>query len=251
MEVACSSDEKYIAVGGDIWDLASGERLTNMEQTMGEKTSCWASSAAFSPGENTLATGCFEGQLNLWSVPDGELIKSFGGYSSWVNELAYSPDGEHLAAIYNVPDYLVQVWNRPKGTGSFTLTGGHFTRVAYSADGHTLATVLANQEYDQYGQPAGFVQLWSASDGTELARLEVEDAVSIAFSPDSRILATGSLDGTLRLREIAGNRMLMETSGQHYRQIERLVFTPDGINLISGSQDGTIVRWGIPDPSSP
>jgi WD40 repeat protein len=251
VEVACSSDENYIAVGGDIWDLASGERLTKLEQTIGEKTSCWASSAAFSPGENTLATGCFDGQLDLWSVPDGALITSFGGYSSWVNELAYSPDGERLAAIYNVPDYLVQVWKLPEGTDSFTLTGGHFTRVAYSADGRILATVMANPDYDQYGQPAGFVQLWSASDGTELARLEIEDAVSIAFSPDSRILATGSLDGTLRLWEIAASRMLMEASGQHYRQIERLVFTPDGTNLVSGSQDGTIIRWGIPDPSSP
>jgi WD40 repeat protein len=249
VEVAYSSDEKYIVVGGDIWNLASGDRLTRMEQAIGDKTSCWASSVAFSPGENTLATGCFEGQLDLWSVPDGALRKSFGGYSSWVNELAYSPDGEHLAAIYNVPDYLVQVWQLPEGAASFKLTGGHFTRVAYSADGRTLATVMANPEYDQYGWPAGFVQLWSASDGAEIARLEVEDAVSIAFSLDSKILATGSFDGTLRMWETAGGRMLLEASG-HYQQIERLVFTPDGTSLVSGSQDGTILRWGIPDLSS-
>jgi WD40 repeat protein len=251
VEVAYSLDEKYIAVGGDIWDLAAGSRLTRTEQAIGEKTSCWASSVAFSPRENTLATGCFEGQLDLWSVPDGTLRESFGGYSSWVNELAYSPDGEHLAAIYNVPDYLVQVWQLPEGAASFTLTGGHFTRVAYSADGRILATVMANPEYDQYGWPAGFVQLWSATDGAELARLEIEDAVSIAFSPDGQILATGSLDGTLRLWDIAGGRMLLEASGQHYQQIERLVFTPDGASLVSGSQDGTILRWGIPGLSSP
>jgi len=245
VEVAYSPTERYIAVGGDLWDLAAGEQMTGTEQAIGAVTSCWSSDVAFSPQGDILATGCFDGQLDLWHIPDGALIKRIGGYSSWVNQLAYSPDGNHLAAIYSVPDYLVQVWQLPEGTASFTLNGGHFTRVAYSADGSTLATVMANPEYDQYGWQAGFVQLWSASDGQELARLEVEDVVSIAFSPDSRILATGSLDGTLRLWEIAELRLLMETNG-HYALIQRLVFTPDGTGLVSGSLDGTILRWGIP-----
>jgi WD40 repeat protein len=250
VEVAYNPDEKYIAVGGDLWDLTTGKRMTGMEQTIGEKTSCWPSSVAFSPEGNTLSTGCFEGQLDLWSVPEGVLLKRIGGYSSWVNGLAYSQDGGYLAVIYGVPDYLVQVWQLPEGKPSFTLTGGHFTRVTYSVDGRILATVAAIDEHEQFGGPAGIVQLWSASNGEEIAQLEVEDAVSIAFSPDSQILATGSLDGTLRLWEIVGGNLLLEASG-HYEQIQCLVFTPDGTHLISGSLDGTIALWGIPDPSSP
>jgi len=245
VEVAYSPDEKYIAVGGDLWDLATGAQLTGVEQAIGEKTSCWPISVAFSPEENSLATGCFEGQLDLWSVPDGELLRRIGGYSSWVEDLAYSPDGEYLAVAYGVPDYLVQVWQLLEGKPSFKMTGGHFTQVAYSADGRTLATVVANEEYDQYGWLGGIVQLWSASNGKELAQLDLEDAVCIAFSPDGRILATGSLDGTLRLWEIAEGRLLMEANG-HYAQIQRLAFTPDGTHLVSGSLDRTILRWGIP-----
>jgi WD40 repeat protein len=250
VQVSFSPDERYIAVGSNLWDLEASTQLTETEQTIGAVNSCWSSSVAFSPQENTLATGCFYGQLDLFHIPEGSHVTRLGGYDSWVNELAYSPNGTQLAAIYNDPDFLVQNWELPEGTASFTLTGGHFTRVAYSPDGHTLATVMANPEYDHYGWAAGFVQLWSAKDGEELARLEIEDAVSIAFSPDSLILATGSLDGTLRLWEVAGGRMLLEASG-HYGQVERLVFTPDGTSVVSGSQDGTIIRWGIPGPSSP
>ena len=246
VEVAFSPDEKFIAVGGDLWDLATGERLTGMEQAIALKTSCWPSSVAFSPDGKALATGCYEGQLDLWSFPGGALLKSIGDYSSWVNGLAYSPDGEHLAAIYSDPDYLVQVWQLPEGTPSFKLTGGHFTRVSYSADGLIMATVAAKVEYDQYGWPAGIVQLWNASDGKEMAQLKVDDAISIAFSPDSRILATGSLDGTLRLWEVAGGGLLMEAARRHYQQVQNLAFTPDGRGLISGSLDGTILWWGIP-----
>lgn len=250
VELAYSPDGEYLAVGGDLWDLGTGESLTEMEQAIGAKTSCWSSSVAFAPQGDTLATGCFEGQLDLWSVPDGAHLRRVGGYSSWVTDLAYSPDGDYLAAVYSVPDYLVQVWQLPEGTASFTLTGGRFTRVAYSADGRTLATVAANQEYDQYGWPAGFVQLWNASSGEEIARLDVQDAVSIAFSADNRLLATGSLDGTLRLWEMAGGRLLMEARG-HYNSLQRLAFTPDGTRLVAGSPDGTISLWGIPAPSSP
>lgn len=134
----------------------------------------------------------------------------------------------------------MQVWQLPDGKAAFALTGGHFTRVAYSPDGSTLATVMANPEYDQYGWPADFVQLWSASDGKELAHLEVDDAVSIAFSPDSRILAMSSFDGTLRMWDLAGGNLLFETDA-HYDSIQRLAFIPDGTRLITGSLDGTIL----------
>lgn len=250
VEIAYSPDEKYLAVGGDLWDLVASKQLIDVEQAIGEKTSCWPSHVAFSPQDNTLVTGCFDGQLDVWQVPGGALIKSINGYSSWVNEVVFSPEGERLASIYNVPDYLVQVWEMPEGIPIYKLTGGHFTRVTYSPDGLLLATVLANEEYDQYGWPAGFVQLWNAKDGKEHSQLEVEDVVSIAFSPDSKILATGSLDGTLRLWEVAGGSLLLETK-EHFRQIQRLAFTPDGTNLLTSSQDGTSIRWGIPTEAPP
>jgi WD40 repeat protein len=245
VSVAYSPDGKYLAVGDDIWILEHGASTGNVLLV---DTPCWANHVAFAPQDYTLATGCFDGQLDLWQIPKGTLVNSLGDYSGWVNEMAFSPSGENLAVIYNVPDYLVQVWQLPKGELLFAITGGHFTRVAYSPDGLILATILANQEYDQYGWPAGFVQLWEASSGEEIQQLAVEDSVSIAFSTDGQVLATGSLDGTLRLWEVSTGRLLLETSG-HYQRVQRLVFTPDGTSLISGSLDGTIIRWGIPTRS--
>jgi len=215
------------------------------EQAITAVTSCLSTGVGFSPNGETLATGCFYGQLDLWRMPDGELIKRFGDYGGWVYELVYSPDGNDLAALYGIPDDLVQVWHLPDGKPMTTLTGTNFTRVAYSADGFMLATVAAKPEYYQYGHPAGFVQIWKASNGEELAKLDVDDAVSLAFSPDNRILSTGSLDGTLRLWDIVENRLLMESEG-HFDSIQRLVFTTDGSYLVSGSLDGTVLLWGIP-----
>jgi WD40 repeat protein len=250
IELAYSPDGGILAMGGDLWGLATGERMTAVEQAISAKTSCWSSDVAFAPKGFTLATGCFDGQLDLWAMPEGVHAKRIAGYTSWVEGLAYSPNGDRLAAIYGVPDYLVQVWQLPEGKPAFTLEGGHFTRVTYSPDGRTLATVRADPEYDQYGWPAGLVEMWGAAHGELIKQMDVGDAVSIAFSPDGRLLASGSLDGTLRLWQVEDGKLLMETKA-HYASIERLAFTPDGSRLACGSYDGTISVWGIPDASAP
>jgi WD40 repeat protein len=245
--IAFSPDGKLLAVRGDLWDLATGQRREAMEKAVADRTSCWSSAAAFSPDGEVLATGCFEGQLDLWSVRQGQWLRRIGDYSGWVDYLAFAPHGGALAAVYGVPDYRVQVWNLPEGQPVFHLSGEHFTRAVYSPAGDMLATVAANQEYEQYGWPAGFVELWEVPTGDKRTRLNVQDAVSLAFSTDGRILATGSLDGTLRLWETAGGRLLL-AARQHYDSIHDLAFTSDGARLLSGSQDGTIFTWEIPVP---
>ncbi len=98
LAMAYSPKGDFLAVRGDLWDLDTGEELIELEHAITAVTSCWATGVAFAPQKNNLATGCFEGKLDLWSVPDGVLLKRIGRYGSWVDELAYSPDGERLAA---------------------------------------------------------------------------------------------------------------------------------------------------------
>lgn len=245
MAVAISQDGQFLAVRSEVWNTRDGMHLAGLESAIVEKTSCWPLSVAFSTVEDTLATGCYGEQPDLWKVPEGKWLKRMGNYSSWVEWMAYSPDGGHIAAVYGDPDYLVQTWQVAEGKPGVKLEGGHFTRVVYSSDGSMLATILAKKEYDQYGWPAGGVQLWDAETGEHLADLQVEDAVSLAFSPDNQILATGSLDGMLRLWDVSEGRLLVETKG-HFNFIQEILFTPTGLNLLTGSNDGSILIWGIP-----
>lgn len=244
-EVDFSPDSAYLAVGGDLWDISNGTRLTRPEQAISDKTSCWASSVAFAPQGGLLATGCFEGQLDLWSFPTAAIIKQFNCCSGWVNALAFSPVGSRLAAAYGAPEALIHIWELDQHVPSLTLAGGPFTRTVFSPDGSLLAAIAANPKFEQYGQPAGFVKLWDAYLGTETARFDLSDAVSLAFSPSGELLATGSVDGTLRVWEISTGSVLFEAFG-HRQSIERLAFTPGGERLVSGSLDGLIAVWGLP-----
>jgi len=64
----------------------------------------------------------------------------------------------------------------------------------------------------------------------------------IAWSPDGRVLASGSKDRTIRLRN-EDTLKLRRTLIGHSHWIFSVAWSPDGQTLVSGSADGTIRLW--------
>src|SRR5262249_820031 len=128
--------------------------------------------------------------VRLWDVKTGETKAILQGHTSFVNSVAFSPDGLTLAS--GSKDATVRLWDVKTGQTKATLSGlvPCFFSVAFSPDGLILAS--------SYGSE---VQLWDAKTGlintalpghTDLVR-------AVAFSPDGRTLASGSSDMTVRL----------------------------------------------------
>lgn len=68
----------------------------------------------------------------------------------------------------------------------------------------------------------------------------------VAFSPDSRILASGSNDGTIILWEV-NTRQVLHTLRlpKSKKSLYSLAFSPDSHILASGSKDGTVKLWDV------
>ena len=70
------------------------------------------------------------------------------------------------------------------------------------------------------------------------------DVTSVSFSPDSKILASASLDGTVKLWDVNSGREIYTFKG-HTKGIASISFSPDGKTLASASYDKTIKLWDI------
>jgi WD40 repeat protein len=72
--------------------------------------------------------------------------------------------------------------------------------------------------------------------------------ITIAFSPDGKVIASGSSDNTIILWDVSNpytpTRIGKALIG-HNNRLTSIDFSRDGRLLASGSEDGTIILWDI------
>ena len=132
-----------------------------------------------------------------------------GPVPSGLKCLAFSPDGRTVAA--GAMDRSVYLWEAITGRKRATLKGEDIvTSLTYSPDGKVLAAASNSNYYNlgltddgifpEEGKPRPpRVRLWDAAAEKEMTPLEGHGGsiTSLSFSPDGKLLATGSNDTTV------------------------------------------------------
>src|SRR5436190_858407 len=71
-----------------------------------------------------------------------------------------------------------------------------------------------------------------------------ESVNAVAFSPDGKLLASGSADDTVKLWEVPSGKHLATLKG-HEDSVNGVAISPDGKWLASASSDDTVILWDI------
>ena len=145
----------------------------------------YLSELVFAPDSSLLAVG-LEKDVILLSIPDMNIV----GQQTTENEitgLAFGPDGKAIAIATESAQVLL--WNFERGTLERLDTQAEKNRTpTFSADGRLLAIVV----------PDG-IQLRDVSARQLLRTLEAPGVVSLAFSPDQKLLVAGAEEDVIYL----------------------------------------------------
>jgi len=95
-----------------------------------------------------------------------------------------------------------------------------------------------------FGLSDNTVRLWSVDEKKEIVALtgHTSDVSSVAFSPDGRVIASGSRE--LKVWSIAG-RAEIATLKLDNNYIHSLAFSPDGSLIVTGTNNGEVLIWDM------
>jgi len=240
--LAFSPDDKLIASSATdntirLWDVATGTTI----RTLTGHTD-WVLPVAFSPDGKLLASGSRDKTIRLWDVATGTEVRILTN-SIFTVTLDFTPDGKLLASgsCSQTQDRFcvqaeVQLWDVVTGAQVRTIHSrmAGVNSVAFSPDGKLLASgscaIPADQPYCDHGE----IKLWDVVTGAEVRSLssnpgEKEVAASLSFSPNGKILASGTpfAGGKIELWDTATGRLL-RVIGIYMQVYLSVIFSPDG-----------------------
>ena len=180
------------------------------------------------------------GEVSVWNVADGSLLKRFEGHKDAIYALAISADGKILAT--GSYDQKIILWNAADATPLRTLDGhnGAVFDLAFRPDGKVLASASADRT----------IKLWDVATGKRLdTRSEpTREQQTLAFNADGTKLYAGGADNRVRVWKISkeateGSNSLLLAQFAHEGSILRLVLSPDGKTLLTTADDKTAKVW--------
>jgi WD40 repeat protein/serine/threonine protein kinase/tetratricopeptide (TPR) repeat protein len=273
MDVTFSPDGRFVATGSrdwtaQLWETETGKKHGEPLQHKGRVIA-----VECSPNGKLLATGSSDQTVRLWEVIDGQAYGQPLYHPGIVEGVAFSPDGNLLAASAE----QVRIWRTYQPIRTEVVPyEGRASNVVFGPDGNPLASWAGKIIYlrdSATGQTEEILSeksvhcLACSPDGKLLAvgshdyRARIFEVAtrqwlhtfncgagvrSVAFGPDSKVLATGTDDGMVQQWNlITGLQYGLPL--QHGAVVWALAYSPEG-NLLataSGEEASTIRLWDV------
>ncbi len=185
--------------------------------------------------------------IHVWNATTGNHLFTLTGHTRWIKALAFSPDGKTLAS--GDESRTIKLWNMDTATSHATFKAPDgFYALSFAPNGKLLAS----------GGYGGSIRLWNATAKQQGLRGKIgqylptltlkghkDDVSTLAFSPDGKMLLSGSDDGTIRAWDTITGRQQFICPG-HTSEISELAASEERNALISvHSWKSQLLHWDI------
>jgi len=196
------------------------------------------------------ATGAEDGSVGIWNIRTGALISWMDQVPGRVNSIAFSPNSRVIVTGRSQPDpkqprSTVHIWEVTEGRLIRALVhDAPVYAVAQSPNGGVFVTGGQGVGPRDKAGPSP-IRYWDINTG-ELLRESYGHRgyiLSLAFSGDGQLLASGGDGGQVRIWDPATGKSLRILGGQTGR-IRSVAFSPKG-NLLASSNGQSLWIWNL------
>ncbi|HEY0754275.1 MAG TPA: protein kinase [Ktedonobacteraceae bacterium] len=240
--VAWSPGGAALVSGGDdqtlrTWNATTG--ATGLTLT-GHTGIVWA--VAWSPDGSYLVSGSSDNRAGLWSATQGTNLFFYQGHGNTVYAVSFSADSQKVASASY--DSTVQIWRTTDGGNLLTYTGhtSHVLSVAWAP------ASSGNPAYVASGSNDTTVQVWDSNNHGKLVTRYTQHTstvTTLSWSPTGRMLASGDMQGQVRVWDVASGQTVYVYSG-HTGAINWVAWSPNGQYLASAGKDQSVQIWQAP-----
>ncbi|KAG2444913.1 hypothetical protein HXX76_001649 [Chlamydomonas incerta] len=241
-----------------LWSLPDAQLLAVLRHHSQPVTA-----VAWSRDGRTLATASWDKTLALVDVASGQVAAALEGHMNLPFDCKWSPDNKSLAScgksgkcrIWTVPELPVAGSTTavdPVSAAAVTSAGaGHSQAVhavTWSPDGTRLASASSDATARVWEARSGVcllrLEAGAAEGGSEEHGLRQTSVNTVSFSPDGKLLATGSNSKAVRLSAADSGTLVAVLEG-HQFFVQCVRFSPCGRYLASSGWDGLVLLWDV------
>jgi eukaryotic-like serine/threonine-protein kinase len=246
-DVQFSPDGKRLAAGGAdavlyVLDAPTERELLRVPTGQGE-----INASVFAPNGKIIATSGDDSTIRLWNARDGKPVLCIKGpKEAQPHALLFTRDGRQIVSTWDDP--VIRIWDAATGAlaGELKANTLNVEQIALAPDGKTLAS--AGQDGVGEGVPGndGTARLWDLATRQcrRVFRSRDGRCLALAFSPDAKLLATGSRDRTVRVWKCGEGTSAV--AGRLRDAMHDVCFLPDGDGIAAADGGGTIRVWKLP-----